>query len=209
MSRYAEKGADTMVNILWTAFALMLASGSTMLLINAYRLVRTKSLHKEYKEYFDGLTQGTASMDFVRRQSEVKDLLAKSGVGNPILTRAEPLGLGQVHNYNMNVIDNMVMNDQEVVQHMVHLFYMAEGTFSFRIRQSINPIFWLETVIFLPSLMLGFVGVSSTSPLSKTANVVGWVMGTAAFVFSLPDFYVWRDAASVFFADLFPSNTLK
>lgn len=195
-----------MVNILWAAFALMTASGSAMLLINAYRLVRIKSLHGEYKEYFQQLAQGNGSWDFVRRQPEVKDLLAKSGVGNPMLPRADLLGLGQVLNHNLNVIDNMVTNDQEIVQHMLHLFHMAEGAFSFRIRQSINPIFWLETVIFLPSLVLGFVGVPPTSSLSKIATVAVWLLGAAGFVFTLPDFYDLRDSTSAFLADLISSD---
>ena len=198
-----------MVNILWAAFALMTASGLAMLLINTYRLVRIKALHKEYNEYFQGLAQDNASWDFVQRQSEVKDLLVKSGVGNPTLPRVEALGLGQVLNHNLNVIDNMVTNDQEIVQHMVHLFYMAEGTFSFRIRQSINPIFWLETIIFLPSLILGFVGVPSTSSLSKIANIAVWLLGAAGFVFSLPDFYDLRNVTSAFLADLISSDAPK
>ena len=187
----------------------MVASGAVMLLINTYRLFRIRLLNKEYQEYFSALSQGNATLDFVRRQPEIKDLLTKADLGKPKIPRTEALGLGQIINHELDVINNMTMNDQQVVQLMMRLFFEAEGTFSYRIRQSINPIFWLETVIFLPSVLLGFVGVSPTSWFSKMANFVMWIFAAVGFVFSLPDFYDLRDAVSTYLAEFLKSDTSK
>lgn len=191
------------VQIFWMAGSLIIVSGIVMLIINTYQLVRVKSLHKEYREYVQMLANGNPTWDFIRRPPEIKDLFAKADVGTPKIPRTEPLGLGQIININLDVVDNMAKNDREVIHIMFHLFHLAEGTFLFRIRQSINPIYWLETIIFLPSIILGFVGLPQTSVISKTANAIMWIFGALGFVFSLPDFYDMRDATSAYLAEFF------
>ena len=173
-----------MVNILWAAFSLMILLGLVKLIINAYRLVRIKYLHKEYKKYTEDLAQEIPNWNFVRRTTETKDLLEKSGVGTPTLQRFEAVGGGYGREKVLDVLDNMMMNDNEVATHMIHLFHMAEGAFSFRIIQSINPIYWLETVVFLPSLILEFVGISRTSSISsgKYRYVDNWSSRIRIFV---------------------------
>ena len=167
---------------------------------NYYYLRRTRTMHKLHDEYVRELAmpegEGNPSWTFVKKTSEITGLFKRAGIQDSVITRLEPLGYGKVMPQEMSVFKNLSNDDSEVQTNIRHFFHEAEGVYQKRISESINVFYWIETILFLPARLAQYAGAPVGSWITRTANVVGWLIGVAGFIFALPDFQDARVAFS-------------
>lgn len=167
---------------------------------NYYYLRRTRTMHKDHDEYVRELArpedEGNPSWTFVEKTHEIIELFKRAGVQDSAIPRIEPLGYGQGVRQEMSVFKNLSNDDREVQTTVRHFFHEAEGVYQKRISESINAFYWIETILFLPARLAQYAGAPAGSWITRTANVVGWLIGVAGFIFALPDFQDARVAFS-------------
>lgn len=52
------------------------------------------------------------------------------------------------------------------------MFYEAEGVYRQRMFDSLNPVYWIELIIYAPKKLLTYLGFDETKILFKTCNIL-------------------------------------
>ena len=153
--------------------ALLLAIPLIRFLINLNSwLFLHRSLQKQ-RDYVFGLGQGAS--DEAKEKSrvaeawitsntlEIKKRLKAAGVGNPTKAMIEPIGYGQAVRQHYGIMDNILLEDMEVMRQAKNLLRVGKGYYRTNWIQSLNPIYWLEVLFFLPKSIVSASGIESTS----------------------------------------------
>ena len=64
---------------------------------------------------------------------------------------------------------------------MLSKFYGSVGVYKTRTLEALNPLHWVETLIFLPREILNYLGVSQANVVSKLLQLIYWFVTAAAF----------------------------
>lgn len=156
-------------------------------LTNFINLIRINKLSKVYEDYWVSLMSGNldSMSDIQENKYILKELILKSGIVEPTLTRVIPKGLGYVQTASgISTLDNMYVNDKEIVGHVFDSIIAAKGIFKQRIWDSFNPIYWIELVIFLPQKLMNYLNFRSSTQSTKIMNVLYWVLTTLLAIFN-------------------------
>ncbi|MDZ7789040.1 MAG: hypothetical protein U5L08_00810 [Xanthomonadales bacterium] len=127
-----------------------------------------------------------ASRWLVDNLSEIKRRVEQAGVSNPRKTIMEPAGYGHVSQQSMSVLDNMLFQNQEILGKANHTMRLAAGHYKVEAIKSINPLFWVEVLIFLPKQIVSSAGLEVTSKAAdislKFVQVVYWSLIILAII---------------------------
>jgi len=167
-----------MISLLCFLVALILLK----LAMNISRLWQAKRYFRMYKDW---LTKDTR-IPIAEERAQVIRLFKEAGIEDGTLPFSEPDGFGYVSQGMASVFDNFPSNRENIEQVLIRMFLEAIGVYRTRALESINPLYWIEFVVFLPREVLKYLGVSAENLLSKIITLVWWVISSAiAFVFAL------------------------
>jgi hypothetical protein len=96
---------------------------------------------------------------------ELRDLLKRAG---------EPVRFDRLQEQSIKKFDNLSLLNPDMVDYVRHSFHEATGIYRVRLYECINPLYWVETAIFLPSTLVGYLGIPAASSIGRAANVVVW-----------------------------------
>lgn len=123
---------------------------------------------------------------------EITRIYLRTGREKPTETFMEPVGYGHVQQQNLNVLDNLMYRNQHILSRARTCLFLAQGHFLTQAKQSLNPIYWLEIVFFLPSSLVSASGIETTGKVAeiglKVAQIIYWLAIVAAFIFK-PDIF--------------------
>lgn len=159
------------------------------LILNGYYWHKTRLFTIAYDEYWIAITKNDKNYDFnnlKRKKQEIIDLLNKANIRPTISTYAEPIGFGHLVTQQFNSFDNLFLNNMTTISYNQTALLEATEVFKRRFFKSINPISWLELVIFLPQKTLEYLGVDSEYISSKVLNLLYWICGIVIAVFVEP-----------------------
>lgn len=135
-------------------------------------------LSKIYNSYVSWLTNHS-STNVARNRSVLKKLITHAGVSNPSLPTVEPMGWGQLASYKINVLDNFPSNREDIAIITFRTIQDALGVYENRIWASINPFSWVRALVFLPQSIIGYLGLSTDTVLTKLLQLAWWAVCSA------------------------------
>jgi hypothetical protein len=111
--------------------------------------------------------------------TEIKRLIKRAGLSEPRINFMEAKGYGFVGQESINVLDNILFLNVNVQNNISHVLHVAKGHYLNQVKNSINPIFWVEVLFFLPKEIVnasGFVANTKVSEmLVNISQIVYWV----------------------------------
>lgn len=116
----------------------------------------------------------------VQYQKEVEELITAAGVQDASVPVVKPVGFGHFLKATTSLLLNFPGTDGESAALMTGMFHKAIGVYRRRMWQSLNPIWWMEYIVYLPANMIKYVGFSSESVFTKVLQIVYWVAGICA-----------------------------
>lgn len=129
-------------------------------------------------------------------QGQVSQLLRLTGQDGIRIPYVEPVGFNYVNTGHIAPDQNLDNLREDVVGTNIRLFQRAIGTCKTRAIQSFNPIFWLESIAYLPTKLLAFLGVKGDNLLAKILQVIWWLFTAAVAVIEVvfnKDFIAWLE----------------
>ena len=145
--------------------------------INWFHLRETNQLYSAYLEYIE-----KRNPEFVENKHRILELFNKAGIQDKILPTSTFVGMG-IKNYKYSVHDNLEMVSEDTKRVVNYSFREAIGVFRSRIKNAINPLYWIEFIFFLPKVVLNYLGVSAESIIVKFAQIIYWLAGVLFAVF--------------------------
>lgn len=150
--------------------------------INGFRLIRLKQLENSYKKFTE-----TPILSFHEKKYEIVELFKKAGLSDRYFTQMVPIGLGHGTARNITLFDNIGTPDPDIVLLLITYFKEAAGIFKKRIFDSLNPIYWIEFLIFLPQNIIYYLGLNKDSKniqiFTKVLNIIWWIISVLIGVF--------------------------
>lgn len=134
---------------------------------NATKYHRCKKFHAMFKSW---IADECASLPEYKR--EIISLIKGAGVSDSFLPTSQPVGYGQVANYNASVLENFPSRIAIFAASVDAKFDEAIGEYRHRTYEAFNPLYWIDIVIFLPKHLLSYIGLSDSNTAFKITNVI-------------------------------------
>lgn len=144
----------------------------------SYRIIHNfssyKSCCKIEKQYSNWLNKQNFSL--CESKSKFKNLIERAGIKDVAIPTISNLGYGQIASHNASVLFNFPYNQVDHVKATYSLLYNAKGVYKNRCIESLNPIFWIDTLIHLPRAILGYLGLSEETLSVKFFQLLYWLL---------------------------------
>lgn len=155
---------------------------ATKLVINLYYFIICKRTYDTYKEWCT-----YANNNCPQTKSLAIKIFKKAHIKSSSVVITEPSGYGHLSTYKSDIFDNYPCLDERCIEFTIRAFEEAIGYFKGEMLNAINPIYWIETIIFLPKNILDYIGADTDKVSSKILNVVltfvWWVLATLAVMY--------------------------
>lgn len=148
------------------------------IILNIYRYIKCVRLETKYVDFFQ--KNKTQNLSY---KAEIEELFKFAGVKDAQLPISQPTGLGQCATFNVSSIENMFVPDKRTLVFVLDMFTEAKGVFRKRIIEAINPIYWIQTIIFLPQKIVDYLGGTSDAIATKLLQLLWWIICPAAIIF--------------------------
>ena len=108
----------------------------------------------------------------------LKEVIKITGVRDDYyVPNIKQVGYGKIQSSNVIVIENFPHIYSDMANGTLRIFSEMRGVLKERIFGTINPIYWLNIIIFLPQKIVKYLGLKETSILAKILNLLWWIIG--------------------------------
>lgn len=111
--------------------------------INLRRLTRITKIYRSYLDWVH-----FESYDFLQLSAEAVSLFSAAGLNDPAIRITNPIGRGYLREDSVRLFSNLSNRDSRIISLAGDYFQMAIGVFKRRLRNSLNPLCWIEFVLF-------------------------------------------------------------
>lgn len=161
---------------------------------NYLRYRKSVNLLLKYQEYVED-----PNIVFLQETHKIKNLFKKAGVKAPVHPTAIPVGMSIQHGV-YSTVDNLNIRTEEVIYSIVNSFHETIGVYRDRIVNSINPLYWVEFIFFLPKFLFEYLGLSPESIIIRLFQVVYWVLGLLYAIFEVEIITILKNWLSTLFS---------
>jgi hypothetical protein len=176
---------------------LFLVVAALRFVLNAQRLYSIKHYRESYMRWLAG-----DDGNLLEKQPNVVKLIDNAGIHDAVIGIVEPAGLGYVRTGNASVLANFPNRREDAAQATYNIFSQTIGVYRLRMWQTINPLFWLECVIYLPKNAMIFLGLDANSAATKFLQLVWWLAAALLGVF----YGIFKSEVDGYIRHLFGAN---
>ncbi|MCD7911010.1 hypothetical protein KC480_05660 [Bacillus velezensis] len=149
-----------------------------VLLLNfVYNYYKYKQCEKFISWYEKWLIDPDFNVNLLEYKSSVVSLVERAGFGDVLIPYTEEAGYGRIRTGQVSPIKQFPSRAQDIATGILIQLSSSKGTYRKRMLISVNPLAWLEILIYLPSFLLNYIGIKKNSMLSKLFNVLWWIFG--------------------------------
>lgn len=158
---------------------LILLIPAVRFIVNINNWYYLHNVIKKHDEWVQGVVKNATDEDEKKAKaaatwiqvntSKINRVVKLSGREAPIRSFMDAVGYGHVQEKQINLLDNLLFQNREVLSGARNVLHVAKGHFYTNAISSLNPIFWLETIFFLPRSIASASGIELTNKLTELA----------------------------------------
>lgn len=143
--------------------------------LNLVRYLRIKRYLSKYKKWH-------ASRDerFLESKAQVVKLVKDAGVADQRISVSELVGYGSYQVRDASVLDNFPHLRQDMSTAAQRLMREAIGAYRARMLEALSPLYWIESVLYLPRTVLRYLDLPAEGTRAKILQVVWWIVGAVS-----------------------------
>ncbi|MBY0377039.1 MAG: hypothetical protein K2Q33_00565 [Gammaproteobacteria bacterium] len=116
-------------------------------------------------------------------KSKIIDLFKKAELESPLVPVMKDIGLGYSKQVKVDIFENLDMTlivvDTNIPGLILKSFTRGIGVYKQRAIEAINPLWWINLVVFLPERLVCYLGISVENNshirlVAKTLNITYW-----------------------------------
>lgn len=167
---------------------ILIPIGRLLISLNNWQYL--EKAKRKHREYLDGIPKKASEEEKKKSKEaagwltsnlvEIKKKVAQAGVNDQQHKVMEPAGYGYLSEQTIGVLDNLLLHNKDILIQASHTLALAAGAFKTEAFQSINPIYWLEVLFFLPKWLVSASGIEVTSKVAdiglKVVQVLYWLV---------------------------------
>lgn len=152
------------------------------LISNFVALMRTKKLRKGYVAWLNG-----SNPDYVTYKFEILHLFKKAAIEDMKFVTTENIGEGLINTGSRSVFTNFFSLHPTVRIGVTLMFNDAYGVYRKRMIDAINPLYWIDFIVFLPKNIFGYLNIDLEKNFNKIINLL-----LTAIWWILSIFFIWN-----------------
>lgn len=177
---YILTSRTVMLKLLWLLLIPLI-----FFILNLSKWIRTNRFSTNYQMFW--LNRSHMKMKNIKdKKQEIISLLQEANIKPFEITITEPSGYGFASHSPTSSFDNLFYDSDAFVRYNMQALQQAKEVYRQRMFTSINPISWLEILLFLPQNILKYMGLPPKSLASRILNVIYWVMGIVVAIINEP-----------------------
>ena len=141
------------------------------LISNAWYYFSIKELSKIYYDYL----KNHNNMEIFKKTSEVIDLFKKAKIKDIYILTTTDRGF-----ISLSFFNSFPSHFKEQASAAQKYFYIAEGTFSKNIKDCINPLYWIDLIVFAPKYIFEYLEITSNNFFIKFLKlfftIIFWII---------------------------------
>lgn len=156
--------------------------------------IHLKQVQQYEKEFIGFLSDDSYLID--EHKLQTIDLFKKAGIKDIQTPVSQSMGHGQIANFGASVFTNFPMAQKAIAEPALIMFRNAIGIYKTRMRDAVNPVYWIDLVVFFPKNILCYIGLDSETSAFKLWNVfltfIWWSICTTVAIFQpeIKDFII-------------------
>lgn len=168
-------------------------------LVNINHWFYFRTVIKKYAEYIEGIFDKSTEKEqeksieaaewLTGNLTEIKRRIEKAGIKIPTKNYMGRAGYGYVNKHQLNIIDNMLFKDSEILQQARHILETSKGYYLSQSKLSLNPLYWIEVIIYLPRWLMKESGIEVTSKMTglvlNILQIIYWLILIAAYYYGI------------------------
>lgn len=131
----------------------------------AYR--KCKKYRKDYLNWVSSSCDG-----FEEHRSEIIQLMDRAGIPDSRIPVSQVINPIQLASHAASVFANFPTKTPQLATSMYVKFDDAVGVYRNRWKESFNPLYWIETIFFLPKSIIIYIGADLEKSTSRLCNVL-------------------------------------
>lgn len=137
------------------------------LLTNLLCYIRIKKLNKYFREFLL-----SDKDDIYLLQQEVLSLFKRAGIKDVLVPAAQAVGYNMIATGCASAFSAFPTRNKALVGTYLTMFDAACGVFRKNMFDALNPIYWIELVVFLPRTALEYIGIDAEKTAFKLCNIL-------------------------------------
>jgi hypothetical protein len=111
---------------------------------------------------------------------EIKRVVLKTGIPDSVHTYMKPIGYGNLQPTSMSALDNMLYKNNDILIEARAILDRAKGFYKVESIKCINPVFWVEFIVFFPKEIIKYFTIDekskSVSLAIKIIQLLYWIV---------------------------------
>ncbi|HAT1932904.1 TPA: hypothetical protein I8028_001970 [Legionella pneumophila] len=156
-------------------------------LLNFIALIKIKKFHSTYIDYIEKIKDPEWTKireKILQNQTDIIQILTKCGVKDFGVFITTPTGYGHVEHKQVSILQNLQFVGQlgefNIPSTIDIYLIQAKGILKKRMIEAFSPLYWINTLIFLPQNIITYLGFSldnkKTEAIMKVINVIYWIV---------------------------------
>ena len=160
-----------MIHVLW-----LLVIPVLLFILNYSKYFRMNSFRNDYIDYWHNTGANRNNVSNIQnKKAEIIELLEGAGIKPRIFRYIKPLGYGQGESGSASSFDNLFYLSGESLPYNMQAMAEAKEVYRRRMVNALNPLVWLEVIVFLPQRVLQYLGASPDTVSAKILNFIYWI----------------------------------
>src|SRR5215217_9479367 len=145
-----------------------------------FKFINNLSKYLRTRHYLSRYANWLSNPDnkLLESKAQVVKLLKDAGVSDSSFPTAQPVGYGRLATFEASTLTNFPSKTADFAYATNRMFREAIGTYRSRMLETISPLYWIETIIYLPREALAYTGVPPESVVVKVFQLVWWISTT-------------------------------
>jgi len=140
-------------------------------------------IKKYYDKYINYIKDN--NWKFNEYQKKIIQLFEDADVEDSFVPVVEPVGYGHVTTATVSLFKNLNITTEDIVGLSQKAFHHAIGVYRQRMIDAINPLYWLKTILYLPKITFGYLGVKENNSVIKLFQIIYWLCSIIIGILSL------------------------
>tara|TARA_R110000868_G_scaffold164439_1_gene397076 strand:+ start:539 stop:1123 length:585 start_codon:yes stop_codon:yes gene_type:complete len=164
---------------------------------NTWFFIKLKNYQEKYNEYTAHNSRDDEKWDSLYQKvledkAKIIEILKELGLKDFIIQVTTPTGYNHVEHKSIRILENLqyisYVNDTNIPVTIKQYIIEAKGIAKNRIFESLNPLYWVDLLIFLPRSIAKYIGIplanKTYNHIIKIFNIIYWIaMVLLPFIF--------------------------
>lgn len=133
--------------------------------------LKTKHYQKSYVDYLN-----PCSELYLESELEIVPLFKAARLADVSFAVSEQLGNNLVSAVTVNHFANLSRKDPIIIRRTHQCFAQALHTFRQRSLEAFSPLYWMNTILYLPKNIFKYLGLSTNTLAAKLFQLIYWIM---------------------------------